>query len=72
MTDMARAKKKTPAPRTRSPKALRPPREVSLSPQAKRRQKSAEVSVRKDTMLSQMQPPHGDIPGVKKRKSRGF
>jgi hypothetical protein len=30
------------------------------------------VSVRKDTMLSQLQPRHGDIPGVLKRKSRSF
>lgn len=69
------AKKKTPAKTAlaappRSPKALRPPRDVAQAPQARRRRKSAGVSVRKGATLSQVQPGHGSIPGVLKRRSR--
>jgi hypothetical protein len=62
--------KTTPVARSRSPKAPRPPREVVQSPQARRRRKSADVSVRKGATLSQVQPGHGSIPGVLERRSR--
>jgi hypothetical protein len=41
----------------RSPKAGRPPREVSASPAVKRRRKTATAAVRKKTML--LQSPEG-------------
>ena len=69
---MARAKKKAAMPRTRSPKAPRPQREVVMSPQAKRRQKSASAVVRKGTTISQVQPGHGEIGQALKRGRRPY
>jgi hypothetical protein len=42
-----------PQPSARSPKALKPPREVPAPPRVRRRQRSAHAAVRKDTMLQQ-------------------
>jgi hypothetical protein len=47
----ARTSPKTAAARTRSPKAGAPPREVKVSPQARRRQKSARAALSKGTTV---------------------
>lgn len=46
------AGKRAPRP-PRSPKAGSPPRESSVPPRVRRRQRTAHAAVRKDTMLSQ-------------------
>jgi len=68
---MARAKKATRA-RTRktarSPKAGRPPEKTLSSPQARRRQKTAHVAVRKDTLMMQTDDGPRVLWGVTKPK----
>jgi hypothetical protein len=53
---MATRKKTAPTPR-RSPKAGRPPQKSARPARVKRREKSAHVTVKKDTMLVQTE--HG-------------
>jgi hypothetical protein len=47
------ARARGPIEPSRSKKAGRPPEPVPMSPQARRRQKTAHAAVRKDTMLVQ-------------------
>ena len=50
---MSRSARKRAPTTGRSRKAGRPPREITASPQVKRRSKSAHAAVKKDTMLLQ-------------------
>jgi hypothetical protein len=50
---MPRSARKSAPTTARSPKAGRPPREVTPSPQVKRRRRSVQAAVKKDTTLLQ-------------------